>query len=62
MRGVPVYSPSFAVSELATGEPLGVWERWEDVVHCLSFARLSLDDVEILHEHAPMQPQLTGLT
>ncbi len=62
VRGLPVYSPSFTVIELDTGEPLGVWERWEDVVLCLSFARLSFDDVEILHEHAPMQPELTGLT
>ena len=61
VRGLPVYSPSFTVIELATGEPLGVWERWEDVVLCLSFARLSFDDVEILHEHAPMRPELTGL-
>ena len=62
MRGLPVYSPSFTVIELATDEPLGVWERWEDVVLCLSFARLSFDEVEIVHEHAPMQPQITGLT
>ena len=62
VRGLPVYSPSFTVIELDTGEPLGVWERWEDVVLCLSFARLSFDDVEVLHEHAPMQPELTGLT
>lgn len=62
VRSLPVFSPSFTVLEVATGEPLGVWERWEDVVLCLSFARLSFDDVEILHEHAPMQPELTGLT
>ncbi len=54
VRGLPVYSPSFTVVEIATGEPLGVWEQWEDVVLCLSFAGLPFEEVEILHEHAPM--------
>lgn len=62
MRGLPVYPPGFTVIGLATGEPLGTWDAWEDVVLFLSFERLSFDEVEILTEHAPMRPVLTGLS
>ena len=61
VKSLPAYAPSFTVIELATGEPLGVWECWEDVVLCVSFAGLSFDEVEILNEYAPMQSELTGL-
>ena len=55
VRVLPDYPPSYTVVEIATGEPLGVWERWEDVVLCLSFARLSFEEVEILHDHTLMR-------
>ena len=62
VRGLPVYGAEFIVLHAGTGQPLGVFEHWEDVVLCVSFARLSFDEVEIIHEHAPMQPVLTGFS
>ena len=62
VRGLPVYGSEFTVVRLATGNELGVFEHWEDVVLCLSFAKLSFDDVEILQEHAPMRSMLTGFS
>ena len=62
VRGLPVYSPSFTVIEIATGADHGCWDTWEDAVLCLSFAGLSFEEVEILQEHAPMRPELTGLS
>lgn len=62
VRGLPVYGAEFTVVHAATREQLGVFGYWEDVVLCLSFARLSFDEVEVLHEHAPMQPVLTGFS
>ena len=61
VRGLPVYPPSFTVIDLATGEDHGTWDRWEDVLLALSFARLSLEQVEVINEHSPMQPVMTGL-
>ncbi len=62
VRGLPVYGTEFTVVHAATAEKLGVFEHWEDVVLCLSFARLSFDDVEVLQEHAPLRPVLTGFS
>ena len=62
VRGLPVYGSEFTVVHAASGETLGVFEHWEDVVLCLSFARQSFDDVEILQEHAPMRAMLTGFS
>ena len=62
VRGLPVYGDEFTVVHAASGEILGVYEQWEDVVLCLSFAKLSFDDVEILQEHAPMRSVLTGFS
>ncbi len=62
VRGLPVYGPEFTVVHTATGNELGLFEHWEDVVLCLSFAKLSFDDVEILQEHAPMRSILTGFS
>ncbi len=59
---LPVYAAEFTVVHIATGHRLGVFEHWEDVVLCLSFARLSFDEVEVIHEHAPMRAVLTGFS
>ncbi len=59
VRGLPVYAAEFTVVHIATGDRLGVFEHWEDVVLCLSFAGLSFDEVEVLQEHAPMRAVLT---
>ena len=47
-RGLPLYPPQYTVIELATGEDHGTWDSWEEVAMCLAFARLSLDQVEVL--------------
>jgi len=62
VRGLPVYGSEFTVVHAATGEILDNLEHWEDVVLCVSFAKLSFDDVEILQEHAPMRSVLTGFS
>ena len=62
VRGLPVYGAEFTVVHAASGDELGVFEQWEDVVLCLSFASLSFDEVEVLHEHAPMRAVLTGFS
>ena len=54
VKGLPVYPPSFTVVERATGIDHGTWESWEEVAIALSFARLSLEDVDVLIDHAPM--------
>jgi hypothetical protein len=45
---MPLYPPQYTVVELATGEDHGTWDSWEEVAMCLAFARLSLDQVEVL--------------
>ncbi|MCY4478605.1 MAG: hypothetical protein OXB97_01795 [Rhodospirillales bacterium] len=62
VRGLPVYGSEFTVVHAATAETLAVFEQWEDVVLCLSFAGLSFDEVEVLQEHAPMRAVLTGFS
>ena len=62
VRGLPVYGSEFTVVHAASGNELGVHEHWEDVVLFLSFAGLSFDEVDILQEHAPMRPVLTGFS
>ena len=47
VRGLPVYPPSFTIVELETEECHGTFDRWEDVLLALSFARLSLEQVEV---------------
>ena len=47
-RGLPVLPPRVTVIEIATGVNHGTWERWEDVVMCLAFAKLSRDQVELI--------------
>ena len=54
VKALPVYPPSFTVVERATGIDHGTWDSWEEVAIALSFARLSLEDVDVLIDHAPM--------
>ena len=56
VRGLPVYPPAFTVIERASGTDHGTWDTWEEVAIALAFARLSLDEVDVLIDHAPMQP------
>ena len=53
-RGMPLYPPSYTVVERATGADHGTWDSWEEVAMCLAFARLSLDQVEVLVDQSPM--------
>ena len=53
-RGLPLYPPQYTVIELATGEDHGTWDSWEEVAMCLAFARLSLDQVEVLTDESPV--------
>ena len=61
IRGLPVYGSEFIVLVAATGEPVGVFEGWEDVVLSLSFAGLSFEEVEVVAEHAPMRAGAHGV-
>ena len=62
VRGLPVFAAEFTVVHAGTAELLGVFEDWEDVVLCLAFAGLEFDEVDVLTEHAPMRPVLTGFS
>ena len=62
VRGLPAYDVEFTVVHAGTLETLGDFDSWEDVVLCLSFAGLSFEEVDILTEHAPMRPVLTGFS
>ncbi|MDE0360628.1 MAG: hypothetical protein OXI74_05615 [Rhodospirillaceae bacterium] len=62
VRGLPVYGTEFTIVRAGTAEPLGVFENWEDVVLCLAFAGLEFEEVDVLTEHAPMRPVLTGFS
>ena len=46
--GLPVLPPRVTVIEIASGVNHGTWDRWEDVVVCLAFAKLSRDQVELI--------------
>ena len=54
-RGMPLYPPQYTVVELESGEDHGTWDSWAEVAMCLAFARLSLDQVEVLVDQSPMQ-------
>ena len=58
-RGIPDWEPACIVIDKASGDRLGTWDRWEDAVASLSFAGLSLDDVELLSETSPLHA-MTG--
>ena len=53
-RGLPLYPPQYTVVELSTGADHGTYDGWEEVALCLAFARLSLDEVEVLTDQSPM--------
>ncbi len=53
-RGLPLYPPQYTVVELTTGEDHGTFDSWDEVAMCLAFARLSLDQVEVLTDQSPM--------
>ena len=53
-RGMPLYPPRYTVVELDTGDDHGTFDSWEDVALCLAFARLSLDQVEVLTDQSPV--------
>ena len=59
MRGIPDWEPTCTVIDAVSGDTLGTWDRWEDAVASLSFAGLSLDDVELLSETSPLHA-ITG--
>ena len=52
---MPLYPPQYTVVELESGEDHGTWDSWAEVAMCLAFARLSLDQVEVLVDQSPMQ-------
>ncbi len=58
-RGLPDWAPGCTVVDRFSGDELGSWDRWEDAVASLSFAGLSLDDVELLYETSPLHA-MTG--
>ena len=58
-HGLPDWAPGCTVVDRFTGEELSAWDRWEDAVASLSFAGLSLDDVELLSETSPLHA-MTG--
>ena len=58
-RGIPVWDPSFAVIEVATGEHLGTYDSEAEAAAALVFAKLSFDQVEIVSDVSPMA-RLTG--
>ncbi len=49
-----MYPPSFTVVERGTDIEHGVFDTWEEMAIALSFAQLSLEDVDVLIDHAPM--------
>ena len=51
---MPDWDPGCTVIDRSSGDDLGTWDRWEDAILSLSFAGLSLDDVELLVENSPM--------
>ena len=53
-RRMPLYPPQYTVVELTTGEDHGTFDSWDEVAMCLAFARLSLDQVEVLTDQSPM--------
>ena len=54
VRGMPLYPPQYTVVELTTGEDHGTFDSWDEVAMCLAFARLSLEQVEVLTDQSPM--------
>ena len=49
-RGIPVHEPQYTVVELGTGAEHGTYDSLADVVLCLAFAKLSVDQVEVIRD------------
>ncbi len=53
-RGMPDLPSRYTVIEIATGIDHGTWETPMEVAGALAYAKLTLDDVEIVADAAPM--------
>ena len=53
-RGMPDLPSLYTVIEIATGTDHGTWETMQEVAGALAYAKLTLDDVEIVTDAAPM--------
>lgn len=53
-RGIPDLPSRYTVIEIATGTDHGTWETLQEVAGALAYAKLTLDDVEIVTDVAPM--------
>ena len=58
-RGIPVWASTYTVVELATGREHGPFDDPADVTLCLAFAKLSRDQVEVVHD-APLTAAFTA--
>ncbi len=53
-RGMPDLPTRYTVIEIATGIDHGAWETPMEVAGALAYAKLTIDDVEIVTDAAPM--------
>ena len=53
-RGIPVWPARFTVIEIATGVDHGTFDSEAEVAACLAFAKLGVDDVEIVSDASPI--------
>ena len=53
-RGMPDLPTQYTVIEIATRVDHGTWDTLMEVAAALAFAKLSLDDVEIITDASPM--------
>ena len=53
-RRLALYPPQYTVVALSTGADHSAFDSWDEVALCLAFARLSLDEVEVLTDQSPM--------
>ena len=53
-RGMPDLPSRYTVIEIATGTDHGTWETLQEVAGALAYAKLTLEDVEIVTDDAPM--------
>ena len=53
-RGMPNLPNRYTVIEIASDTDHGTWDSIAEVAAALAYAKLSLDDVEIITDAAPM--------
>ena len=53
-RGMPDLPDRYTVIEIATGTDHGTWDNLQEVAGALAYAKLTLDDVEIVTDAGPM--------